>query len=38
VLLLPDSTNGYLRLQADGRYSFRHDLGHQGIMSLGRCE
>lgn len=37
VLLMPESSHGYLKLQADGRYSLRHYLGHQGIMSLGRC-
>jgi len=38
VLVLPDSTHGYLKLQADGRYSLRHYQAHQGIMSVGRCE
>ena len=38
VLLLPESTSGYLKLHADGRYSFRHYVAHRGIMSSGRCE
>lgn len=37
VLLMPESAHGYLKLQADGRYSLRHYLGPRGIMSLGRC-
>lgn len=37
VLLLPEPARGYLKLQADGRYSLRHYQGHRGIMSIGQC-
>ena len=38
VVLMPASKDGYLKLQADGGYSFRHYVAHRGIMSSGRCE
>lgn len=38
VLLLPEPSPGYLRLQADGRYALRHYQQHRGLMSVGRCE
>ena len=37
MLLLPEPANGYLKLQADGRYSLRHYLERGAIMSWGRC-
>lgn len=38
VLLRPHAGNGYIKLLADGRYSFRHYLQHVGVMSIGLCE
>ena len=37
VLLSPKATNGYLKLNADGKYVFRHYTRGVGIMSLGYC-
>lgn len=37
VILRPRQGAGYIRLQADGRYSFRHYAGNAGIMSYGHC-
>jgi hypothetical protein len=37
LLLRPDGTQGYIKLQADGTYSFRHYVGAVGVMSIGRC-
>jgi hypothetical protein len=37
LLLSPDAGKGYIHLQADGRYAFRHYVQHQGLMSIGRC-
>ena len=38
VILRPREGPGYIKLQTDGRYSFRHYVGEAGIMSHGRCE
>lgn len=37
VILRPAEGMGYVRLQADGRYSFRHYVGAAGVMSIGHC-
>ena len=37
VILRPHQTNGYIKMLADGRYSFRHYLQHDGTMSHGLC-
>jgi hypothetical protein len=37
VVLRPPAKSGYVKLLADGRYSFRHYAGHGGVMSIGRC-
>ena len=37
VLLSPELGNGYFKLQADGRYSIRHYVQSQGVMSIGSC-
>lgn len=37
VILWPDTGNGYVKLLADGRYSFRHYSPHGAVMSVGRC-
>jgi hypothetical protein len=37
ALLSPEAGKGYIQLQADGRYSFRHYVQHQGVMSIGHC-
>jgi len=38
VIVLPGSGGGYVKLLADGSYSFRHYAQHGAAMSLGRCE
>ena len=38
VIVLPSSGGGYVKLLADGSYSFRHYAQHGAAMSLGRCE
>jgi hypothetical protein len=37
VILRPRRGAGYIRLLADGRYSFRHYAGDAGVMSYGHC-
>lgn len=37
VILRPRGRDGYIKLQADGRYSFRYYLDGTGLMSHGRC-
>jgi len=37
VIVRPQGANGYLRLLADGRYSFRHYSQDGGTMSHGHC-
>lgn len=37
VMLLPRLASGYIKLLADGTYSFRHYSQHIGVMSIGRC-
>lgn len=37
VILRSAATNGYVKLLADGRYSFRHYVQHTGVMSIGHC-
>jgi hypothetical protein len=36
-MLLPRRASGYVKLLADGTYSFRHYSQHIGVMSIGRC-
>lgn len=38
VILRPHHTNGYIKMHADGTYSFRYYLEHVGTMSLGVCK
>jgi len=38
VILLPRSAAGYIKLLADGSYSFRHYVRQAGVMSIGRCD
>jgi hypothetical protein len=38
VIVSPRSGSGYIKLLADGSYSFRHYAQHGAAMSLGRCE
>lgn len=38
VIVLPRTGGGYIKLLADGGYSFRHYARHDAAMSLGRCE
>lgn len=38
VIVRPAQTSGYIKLLANGSYSFRHYLQHVGVMSLGRCQ
>ena len=38
LLLLPNSTSGYVKLSSDGKYVFRHYIQGRGVMSLGRCK
>lgn len=38
VVLSSPQTNGYIKLLADGSYSFRYYPQEQGVMSLGRCQ
>lgn len=37
VLLRPKETNGYVKLLADGSYSFRHYEKETATMSRGHC-
>jgi hypothetical protein len=37
VILLPRLAGGYIKLLADGTYSFRHYAQDAGVMSIGRC-
>jgi hypothetical protein len=37
VIVRPALASGYVKLLADGSYSFRHYAQHVGVMSLGRC-
>lgn len=37
VILRPRQANGYLKLLADGSYSFRHYSQHDATMSRGHC-
>ena len=37
VILRPQGREGYIKLLANGRYSFRHYLQEVGIMSHGHC-
>jgi hypothetical protein len=37
VILRPRLANGYIKLLADGTYSFRHYAQHVGTMSRGHC-
>lgn len=37
VLLRPKEGNGYVKLLADGRYSFRHYENETATMSRGHC-
>lgn len=37
VILRPRQGAGYIKLRADGRYSFRLYERHEGIMSYGHC-
>jgi hypothetical protein len=37
VILLPRRMRGYIKLLADGTYSFRHYAQDAGVMSIGRC-
>ncbi len=38
LLLRPRAEHGYLKLLADGSYSFRHYTSHGAVMSIGRCQ
>jgi hypothetical protein len=38
VLLLPRGRSGYIKLMADGSFSFRHYPDDTGVMSYGRCQ
>ena len=38
VILRPREGPGYIKLQADGRFSFRHYPQSIGIMAYGRCQ
>ena len=38
VILRPREGPGYIKLQADGRFSFRHYPESAGIMAHGRCQ
>jgi hypothetical protein len=37
VILRPQGKEGYIKLLANGRYSFRHYVQDVGIMSHGQC-
>jgi hypothetical protein len=37
VILRPHRANGYVKMLADGTYSFRHYSEHVGMMSRGLC-
>ena len=37
VILRPQGRDGYIKLLANGNYSFRHYLQEVGIMSHGHC-
>ena len=38
VIVLPSGGGGYVKLLADGSYSFRHYAQHGAAMSLGHCD
>ena len=38
LVLSPRAANGYVKLQADGKYVFRHYIQGRGVMSLGQCK
>ena len=38
VIVRPRLSGGYVKLLADGTYSFRHYAQHLGVMSIGRCD
>ena len=38
VILRPRIHSGYIKLLADGSYSFRHYTPHGAVMSIGRCK
>jgi hypothetical protein len=37
LIVQPASGPGYLRIDAAGRYSWRHYVGPTGVMSIGSC-
>lgn len=37
IILRPHQANGYIKMLADGSYSFRHYAQHAGTMSRGHC-
>lgn len=37
IILRPQQANGYIKMLADGSYSFRHYSQHAGTMSRGHC-
>ena len=37
VILRPQGRAGYIKLLANGKYSFRHYSQDVGIMSYGQC-
>ena len=37
VILRPQGREGYIKLLANGKYSFRHYVQEVGVMSHGRC-
>lgn len=37
VILFPRLAGGYIKLLADGTYSFRHYSRNMAVMSVGRC-
>jgi hypothetical protein len=38
VIVRPQGRQGYIKLQANGQYSFRHYAGDLGTMSHGHCQ
>lgn len=38
VILRPHAANGYIKMLADGSYSFRHYSQDIGMMSYGHCK
>jgi hypothetical protein len=38
VILRPNASDGYIRVLADGTYSFRHYQNGAAAMSYGRCQ